>query len=46
MNFDEIYTSESEKIQIENKDKKVISDDAFAIGKQIENLIKTILRKW
>ena len=42
MGFKDTYTSESEKTKIENKDKKVISDDAYAIGDVIDDLIKKI----
>ena len=42
MNFDEKYCSDSEKAKEENKDKKVISDDAFAVGDIIQNLINKI----
>lgn len=36
------YTTASEKDKPENKNKKVISDDAFAIADFLERLIKTI----
>ncbi len=38
----EKYTPNSEKGKEENKGKKVISDDAFAICEFIENLINKI----
>ena len=38
MTFNEKYARESEKTKPENKDKKVISDDAFAIGEIIDLL--------
>ena len=42
MKFQEKYTSLSEKDIIENKDKKIISDDAFAEGDVIQELINKI----
>ena len=42
MKFQEKYTSLSEKDIIENKDKKIISDDAFAVGEMIEGLTDSI----
>ena len=42
MEFQEKYTSITDKDIIENKDKKIISDDAFAIGEIIQGLIKKI----
>ena len=42
MSFEEKYCSESEKGEEKNKDKKVISDDAFALGDIIQNLINKI----
>ena len=49
MKFTEKYCAERDKAKPENKDKKVISDDAFAIGESIEILMKgvdVIRRKW
>lgn len=42
MEFKEVYTSTSEKDKIENKNKKVISDDAFALGDVIQSLINKL----
>ena len=42
MTFKEEYTNTTEKGKMENKKKKVISDDAFAIGDMIERLINKI----
>jgi hypothetical protein len=42
MEFNQTYTSESEKAKEENKNKKIISDDAFALGETIQELIKAI----
>ena len=42
MSFEEKYCSESEKGEEKNKDKKAISDDAFALGDVIQNLINKI----
>jgi len=39
MGFKEIYAAISEKDNIENKDKKIISDDAAAICEQLEKLV-------
>jgi len=41
----EIYCRDSEKTSPENKDKKIISDDAFAICEYLERLIKKIGNK-
>jgi hypothetical protein len=38
MEFKDRYVSISEKDKIENKDKKIISEDAFALGEVIEDL--------
>lgn len=38
MEFEEKYCSESEKAKPENKDKKVLSDDAYALGEQMEKI--------
>jgi len=42
MKFTEKYKRESEKETDENKDKLILSDDAFAIGEVIEMLINKI----
>ena len=42
MRFDKIYVNTSEKEKPGNKDKKVISDDAFALGDIIQKLIDKI----
>ena len=42
MSFEEKYCSESEKGEEKNKDKKAISNDAFALGEVIQNLIDKI----
>ena len=42
MSFEEKYCMDSEKADEKNKDKKVISDDAFALGDIIQNLINKI----
>ena len=42
MEFQEKYTSITDKDIIENKDKKIISDDAFALGDIIQQLINKI----
>jgi hypothetical protein len=42
MSFAEKYTSISEKDLSESKNKKIISDDAFAIGEMMEALINKI----
>lgn len=42
MKFEDKYTSESEKSKPENKDKKVITDDAYAIAEIINALINKI----
>ena len=42
MTFKEEYTNTTKKDKMENKKKKVISDDAFAIGDMIERLINKI----
>ena len=39
MEFQNKYTSLTDKDLIENKDKKIISDDAFALGDIIQSLI-------
>ena len=39
MEFQEKYTSTSDKALTQNKDKKIISDDAFALGDIIQGLI-------
>ena len=39
MEFQEKYTSTSEKARPENTDKKIIGDDDFAIGDIIQQLI-------
>jgi len=39
MEFQEKYTSITDKDMIQNKDKKIISDDAFALGEVIQQLI-------
>jgi len=42
MEFQKRYTTLEEKDKGENKDKKVISNDAFAIGDMIQELINNI----
>ena len=42
MQFEDKYTSVSEKSKPENKDKKVITDDAYALAEVIDQLIKKI----
>jgi len=42
MSFEEKYCMDSEKADEKNKDKKVLSDDAYAVGEQIDFLIKKI----
>ena len=42
MEFKEEYTNTTEKGKMENKKKKIISDDAFAIGEMIDRLINKI----
>lgn len=42
MKFEEEYTCESEKDKIENKDKKVISDDAFANCLMLKEIVDKI----
>jgi len=42
MSFEEKYCGDSEKAKEENKDKKIISNDAFALGDIIQTLINKI----
>ncbi len=42
MNFEEEYVKESEAAEPENKDKTPVSNDAYAIGHIIQNLIDRI----
>ena len=42
MNFEDKYVKEAEAELEENKDKVVISTDAYAIGDMIDRLIKKI----
>lgn len=42
--FKERYCSDSEKAKEENKEKKVLSDDAFALGEVIDDLKDNIIR--
>jgi hypothetical protein len=42
MELSEKYVNESEKLLPENKDKKILSDDAFAVCEFIELLINKI----
>jgi hypothetical protein len=42
MDFTEKYCIDSERLEEKNKDKKILSDDAFAIGEVIDQLIKKI----
>ena len=42
MSFEEKYCRDSEKTDEKNKNKKILSDDAYAIGEQIQNLINKI----
>lgn len=42
MEFIEKYVSVSEKDKPENKDKKIISDDAFALGELLSELNKRL----
>jgi len=42
MVFKDKYAPDSEKAKPQNKDKKIISDDAFAIGEVIENKLEHI----
>lgn len=44
MKFKDTYTTEDEKAKEENKDKKVISQDAYAIGELLE-VIMLMLRR-
>lgn len=44
LSFDEKYTNEAEKEEIENKSKIILSNDAFAIGKSINDLADAIKR--
>lgn len=39
MRFTEKYTTENEKNKIENKDKKVLSEDTFALGEVLQDLV-------
>ena len=45
MRFEERYVRDSEKAETSNKDKKVISNDAYAIGEMLESLVNMIARK-
>ena len=42
MDFTAKYTTSADALNSENKDKKVIGDDAYAIGEVISDLIKMI----
>jgi len=42
MDFKDKYTIECEKTKPKNKEKNVISDDAFAVGEVIDELINKI----
>ena len=42
MNFQDVYARESEKAEEKNKNKKVISNDAYALGEAITNLTTEI----
>ena len=42
MDFTEKYCPETEKLDAKNIEKKVLSDDAYAIGEIIQNLINKI----
>ena len=42
MEFQEKYAPLTDKDKIQNKDKKIISDDAFAVGDIIQELINKI----
>jgi hypothetical protein len=42
MNFEEKYCMQSEKDKPENKDKKSISDDSFALGEVLDEIQKEI----
>ena len=42
MRFSDSYASVSDKDKPEAKDKKIIGDDAFALGEVIQNLIDKI----
>jgi len=44
MDFSEKYVIESDKADPKQKDKKVISDDAFVLAELLELLIKRIER--
>ena len=44
MNFTEKYASFSEKDKPENKDKKIISDDFYAVGEVLDELIQKMER--
>lgn len=44
MNLNSKYTTESEKTKPENKDKKVLTDDAFAVCEFLEELNNSIER--
>ena len=44
MEFKEKYTNESEKLAPENKDKIVLSNNAYSIGEAVDNLIGALLR--
>lgn len=42
MSFKENYCDETDKTKPENKDKKIISDDAYAIGEILDNILKKV----
>lgn len=42
MKFEEKYARDSEKSDPKHKDKKIISDDAYVIGEQLDKLVDKI----
>ena len=42
MEFQDTYTSTSDQALPQNKDKKIISDDAFAIGELLDKILTKI----
>jgi len=46
MDFNKKYAPESEKTKPEHKDKKIIGDEAYAIGEVIQELINTFIRRF
>jgi hypothetical protein len=46
MKIEEKYCANSEKEKAENKNKKVLSDDAYAVCEFVEELTKSVRRIW